>query len=467
MGGSPEGVDLRENKMTMTHTENEADNRKKSSRPLSEDLTDKTMVSILVFLLLTTYSFNYIFKMGVNIYLSDLIVVSILALTLIDWMRETSPLWERKYTVLFSIIFLYYLLLVYYSYAIQGNSVSDVMGRFRALFFYPLLFFTGLRYVTGNRDGERLMRIVKLHVLISVTIGLIGLINPSFDIVKIFTRNETGVSSVKSMYFMVVGHGTALLCCLVFGWEMLAILANIRSGVRSFFFVIISIIGVIGSQNRSVLVVFLLTCVLIYLHTRKSEKAIKTKMRTVVLLLLLIMAGCFTIILNTPFYEKFEARINKTINTFSGENDFFNTITWIRVGRSVATYNEWLKNPVFGCGWGNQMTEFDIYDLDGNYVRTNYGTPHNYYITILYQTGIIGFVIMMSLLVGVYRKLKPKENLHRGNTAEYAFFIFYSVFLVFNIVNTHLYSHPVFIPVSFFLLGAAVSHKKIEHMGTH
>jgi O-antigen ligase len=368
----------------------------------------------------------------------------------------------RNFKLLFSLLFLYYLFLIFYSYAILGNDLSVVFGRFRTLFFYPLLFFPGLLFTGNKRDVDMYFRVIKIYVLISVIIGFLSLKFPGLDLALRFARDDSGVTLVESPYFMIVNHGTALLCCLVFIHELLNILREPGKILKPVFFVGISLTGIIGTQNRSIYIFFILSFFLILWYTRKAERIIKVRIKIFALFLIILTVGIMSFLINSPLYEKFEERIDSTIGTFSGERYFFNTITGIRIGRTIATFKEWLKTPVLGCGWGNQMTEYHIYDLEGNYVRTNYGTPHNYYITILYQTGIPGFVIMICIFYGIYRSLKPRERLNRENTTAYSLFIFYLVFLVFNIANTHLYAHPVFIPVNFFLLGAAVSYSQLK-----
>jgi O-antigen ligase len=417
----------------------------------------KPIVTILFFLLLTTYSFNRVFRMGINLYLSDIVVITIMGFTLIQLIGERDTGKYRRFTFPFALLFLYYLFLIFYSYALLGNSINDVFGRFRALFFYPLLFFAGLVFTREKADMNRYLGMIKIYVVIAVLIGMVGVVYPSFRITKIYARDESGAAVVETLYYMIVEHGTALLCCLLVIHELLHILKKPGKILKPVFFVIIGLIGMMGTQNRSIYIALLLSFFLIGWYTRKAERKIKTRMKVMALFLVLLLAGSILVFIYSPLYETFEKRINDTVQIFIDQQKFFYSIPWGRVGRTVAVFNAWLETPIFGCGWGNQMTAYDIYDLQGNYIRTVYGTPHNYYLAILYQTGIIGFVIMIFILSGIYRALKPGNRLNRENTTEYTLFIFYLVFLVFNAANTHLYTHPVFIPVNFFLWGAAVS----------
>ncbi|MGD2084739.1 MAG: O-antigen ligase family protein [Candidatus Aminicenantes bacterium] len=424
----------------------------------SREFSVKPLVQVLFFLLLTTYMYNRVFHIGINLYLSDFIVMAIMALSVIQMVGRNQIYQYRRFIFLFALLFLYYVFLIFYSYALLGNSINDVFGRFRNLFFYPLLFFAGLVFTRGKADMNRYLGMIKIYLVIAVGIGMAGLVYPSLRMAKIYARDEAGAAVVEPLYYMIVEHGTTLLCGLIVIHQLLYLLKKPKNILKPVFFVTVGLIGIIGSQNRSIYIVLLLSFFLMGWYTRKTERKIKARAKTAALFLILLLAGSIVVLIYSPLYEKFQDRIDETINTFTGEKEFFNSITGVRLARTLITFNAWWKTPVLGCGWGNQITEYDIYDFQGNYVRTSYGTPHNYYLTILYQTGIIGFVIMIFILSGIYRALKPANRLTRENTTEYTLFIFYLVFLVFNVANTHLYGHPVFIPLNFFLWGAAVSY---------
>jgi O-antigen ligase len=423
-----------------------------------EGFSVKPIIMALFFLLLTTYSYNHVFRVGINLYMSDLLVIAIMLFTIVQLFYRGSFCQYRNFKFLFSLLFMYYLFLIFYSYAILGNDLNMVFGRFRMLFFYPLLFFPGLLFTSNKRDVDRYLRMIEIYVLISVIIGLLSLKFPALNLIHRFKEGDSGVIQDESPYFMIVSHGTALLCCLILIGGIFPLLKEPKKIFKPVFFMAISLVGIMGTQNRGILIVTLLSLFLSFFFSRKGEQLIRIRIKKAIFSLIILFVGFVFILTHSPIYEKFEERIDNTIKTFTGEKYFFHSVTGIRIGRTITTFKEWLKTPLIGCGWGNQIKVYYIYDLEGNYVRTNYGTPHNYYLTILYQTGIPGFAIMICIFYGIYRSLKPREPLNRENTTAYSLFIFYLAFLVFNIANTHLYAHPVFIPVNFFLLGTAVSY---------
>lgn len=405
------------------------------------------------FLLLSTLLFNLSFKIGITLYLSDFFSALLLTLTLLRWTHSSPPLHERPFRILFLILFAYCLLQIFYAYALLGNPSSAVFGRFKNLFIYPLLFFSGMSLVREKNDLETLINLIRLHVLMALSLGVLSIIVPSLDISKIYSQGKV----VDSLYFMLVPHGTALLCGLVFVYELLTVSSENKPRWPSFFFLVISSLGIIGTQNRSILVSFILMVLLVVVASLKGERLIRRRAKKYIAAILLILTATGLAIFSSPIRDRFSERINQTIEVFNGETEFFHTIPGIRIGRTLATYNEWLESPIIGCGWGNQITEFRIYDLQGNYVRTNYGTPHNYYITILYQMGAIGFIIMAFFYFLVFRALRPQGKLDRNNHPMYSVFIFFCGFMLYNLVNTHLYADPVFIPVFMALLGSMTS----------
>lgn len=415
--------------------------------------TLKAWAHLLFFLLLNSFLYNHHFKIGINLYFSDLLVFALLALTLFIWMEASPGRDTQPWLWFFFLLFAYYLFLAFYAYAWLGNGIPDIMGRFRHLYFYLLPFLAGLVFTHSGKDGTKYFWFIRIHVLVSVVIGVLSLKYPGLSMSRIYLEGELA----DPRYFMVVTHGTALLCCLLFVHELVTLATRRRGGVRPVFFLVVALVGILGSQNRSVLITFLLMAGLVFLFGFNAGKETRKRMRVCAVLTVALFAGFSLALMLSPLYAKFQDRITETIDAFSGKQEFFTTIPGIRVGRTIATYREWLKSPVIGCGWGSQITEFQIYDLEGNYIRTNYGTPHNYYITILYQAGVIGFMIMMAFLGGVFWRIRPAGKMDSENVAGYSLFIFYAGFLVFNIANTLFYGNPVFIPVCGYLLGAAVS----------
>ena len=89
------------------------------------DFSVKPLVEVLFFLLLSTYMVNLVFHIGINLYLSDIIVVAIMALTIIQLLGKNHLHRYRRFIILFALLFLYYLIII---------NLSHNTGRFSNLF---------------------------------------------------------------------------------------------------------------------------------------------------------------------------------------------------------------------------------------------------------------------------------------------------------------------------------------------
>jgi len=416
------------------------------------------VVQFLFFLLLNTLLYNYRFDIGLSFYLSDLLVLAILILTLLEWKGLCFARWARPWLVLFSILLAYCLILAGYARFMLGSSLHHVLGSFRYLFFYLLTFFAGLYFTTSLADLVRITRYIKIHLVLAIVPGLLSLWFPALNPASIYLEGKLS----PTLYFMVVGVETALLGGLGFIKELTALAASSRPAWVSLLFLLVALVAVLGSQNRGVLAAFLLMAGLVFGFGLKAAPPVRKRLLTCLGLALLVAAGLCLALLFSPAYEKYKSRVEATIALFKGEEPFFRTIPGVRLGRNVVILKEWLKSPVLGCGWGQEIKEYRISDWQGQHVKVCSGTPHNYFITILYRNGMIGFVLMMAILGLIFRRLQPNRPLDPENGLEYTLFISYIGMLLFSAVNTQLYSHPVFIPVVFFLFGAGVSHASLH-----
>ena len=107
--------------------------------------------------------------------------------------------------------------------------------------------------------------------------------------------------------------------------------------------------------------------------------------------------------------------------------------------------------------------ELKIYDFNGKFLKTAYGTPHNYFINQLLQTGIVGLIFMLRIFYLVHKIIKPKVKISKKAIIDYSLYITFILILVFNFFNVYLYGTPAYIGVTFFLMGLSVSHITLKY----
>ena len=182
------------------------------------------------------------------------------------------------------------------------------------------------------------------------------------------------------------------------------------------FFVVISL-GLFLSGNRMPIILFFFSIILI-LFTLKS-------LRRLILPLILIISLNFSLIL---YFNK-EARTNFAQLNYEVSNmfiilinkDFKNEKVGIRpplyLKEFVSFYDTWIMNKYIGGGIKNFRYYCHIRpNKDRIYDHTCNMHPHNYYLEILTETGIAGFVIIVIIfLLTLYRTYFEKLILKKSN----------------------------------------------------
>ncbi|SFD37074.1 O-antigen ligase [Thiohalospira halophila DSM 15071] len=65
---------------------------------------------------------------------------------------------------------------------------------------------------------------------------------------------------------------------------------------------------------------------------------------------------------------------------------------WVRIAIWEAALGDWWKNPIFGTGWVGPQSVSEL-------VRGRYHQPHNVYLAVLLQGGLLGFLLFVALLL--------------------------------------------------------------------
>jgi len=131
-----------------------------------------------------------------------------------------------------------------------------------------------------------------------------------------------------------------------------------------------------------------------------------------------------------------------------------------RIVRWVSAVNVILEHPLLGVGYNNYAFVYGRYSITEG-ITTMYGSPHNMFVDVITGTGLIGFVIFMTLISRLWRQLAANmaanlpRDLHllsRGLFLAFVFFLGTCLFDSF-LFKPH---HSSYLIVAVWAMGTAI-----------
>ena len=275
------------------------------------------------------------------------------------------------------------LILLYYFYWFVFGTYSDtlwILKRVSILWFLPVFYSTKFSYKVTQK--------AVFVFLISMFISSVIAISENYGFINLNGDNWTW-----SAFLKYTDHNVFLalsILILIYAYFNITLSSSIKNILVFFLpFYLFSIFSEAGKTGQIALV--LLIVVYIFQELRKNTKKL-------LLSLVLLFISVYVIYNSSENLQKrFEKEINIVLNKESSNR-------LLLLQHSVEIIKQ---KPFVGHGAGSFSDKFGAINEETNkIVRYNHKTPHNNYLYIWMELGMLGLVVLVSIFYFQIRELK-------------------------------------------------------------
>lgn len=301
----------------------------------------------------------------------------------------------------------YFIHLLGFIYTENIDFAKSTMDKVKYILF-PLFFLSFL----DKRFSLRIIMAFILGVLLSVSISYLIYFNliPNILLIGGFEIYEAqGISATP--FFNHLDHkiGIAIATSFLL-YSILNINSNLsRRKILFFIFLIIYMtINIVILGGRTGYILFIIMLFTVFILTYK-----KNIMKTISISILIIFSLISIIYSFSPIVKNESIQTQKALVRIIDNGDF-NTSVGLRLGFTKYSLNVISENPILGVGTGDYMDEVRaLFPKKHSYLNV-IAQPHNVYIKILLQFGIVGLFTLFFIFYRIFT-YKEYESIHNKN----------------------------------------------------
>ncbi len=365
-----------------------------------------------------------------------IINLNIIILILLSIFFYKKEIFNLNYYLLDKLIFSFFALVLFTG--IYNDVEFYISGEFQSnfntivksiLFFKYLLLYLVVRYLIE----QNIIKIKIFYISCSVLSAFVA-----FDIFYqfIFGEDIFGFEAKRNYRRLSGPFGDELVAggylqrFSMFVFFVIPVFFSERFEKYLKFFIpiifLIFALSILLTGNRMPLILFSLSIFLILL--------IKNPLRKFFAPILVIFPIVFAIVYHSNYavknnYSNFVFQLNKMVGIVA-ERNFYN-IPPSHLKEFASFYDTWLMNKFVGGGIKNFRYYCHIRPNAEEYQKKCNMHPHNYYLEILTETGIIGLMLILTIFLNVIYLFIKNQNLFKNRTKyNQVYFPFFILFLI-------------------------------------
>lgn len=292
---------------------------------------------------------------------------------------------------LFFILIIYLILISFFSNDFF-SSFKNAISQFR--FFFFILFLSSIRL---DFEGIKKAYYVISYLIVLVCLDVIYQYLTGFDVFGFYPGVPGTNPHRLSGPFgeeLIVGSYIFLISIPIISFFMNQYQSSSRK-MKSyfFFFIFLTFFTILISGERMSLVLYLFGLILIIIYNFNLKNFFQ-----IVCFLLLLLSIMFTF--NKSVNYRFQSFFEQVVNF--NKTDHFKLFS--------SSVEVWKTSPIIGVGLKNYRKECDEKKIDPktNLYNLCSSHPHNIYLEILSETGLVGLLLVLVLFLSIFKSIYKK-----------------------------------------------------------
>ena len=282
----------------------------------------------------------------------------------------------------------------------QHLNAAWQFQRLALLLVFPVFFTLDLKQETLKNAVIAFLITTFISAVVAISVNL-NIILPPREYIN-FTSNNWGISAFIKYNYHNVLLALAFTISLYILFEK-----KTKYSYLLFLFIMAYSISIFTEQGRAGQVIFNLVSIFYIINYNINRKYI---LRGFGFLLLLFSFQSVIYNSTNVYKDRFDVLSNIIQNNGDRGEDKIDDIRYVFVKESL---DRIIKNPILGYGTGSFGTIFNDEVNSGHYFD-KYTTPHNQYLYVWFELGILGILLLLSIFFHQIRDLfKMKDGMHR------------------------------------------------------
>ena len=331
------------------------------------------------------------FSIPLSIFFTNLSLILLLIFSILDKdYKNLNILIHKKW--ISSLLFLFVLYFFGLFFGEFHYDSNDLLKKLSVWLILACLFILKIKKKSYSNGIYAFLFSILIMVTFSV-LNRLEIISHFYEYFPMFLKNSNNLHLYPSTHLYNY-HNILISMSLIINFYIFSKVTNIFKCIITFYtlLLIYSLFSEPGKAGQLVFIIFLISFTIYSLY--------KSKKKTIYFSTLLLVFSLIFCNYSSIFINKYNDLKSKLSNIDKFERD--RSVFWKSTIKKIAL------NPFYGYGTGSWRAEMNKTFSNFNSIKKEHKTPHNNFLYVFFELGILGILTLINLFYSMYKELRRK-----------------------------------------------------------